>query len=372
MRFELGKLELFGLDLNALLVRWWRGLNTLFPVSLSGIFLRPAPRVVAELVDEQLRLRPAITEAQCSEEDWLRFSQSEFALLEDSSLRTQLLGEHNSKQVQLDLVLPAGSVLRRMVSVPAAARHELRQMLGFQISRLTPFTREQVYFDVVELDGQVGGNMLQAELLVIPKSFVEPWLQQTERVTGLPVARLQVPTTQGQSAVGNLLGGLGVSSGWWRRLNLNSVYTMLLLAVLAVAVITPALKWRFQLVQVKSEIVEQSQRLADVRKDWYELQDKTENLSYLLRQHATYSRTSQILSELTRLVPDTVFLTALVLEKDRVEISGQGTDVVEVVEILNASELFTQARFASAVTRSRDNRDVFTISMQLVDPGELP
>jgi hypothetical protein len=48
--------------------------------------------------------------------------------------------------------------------------------------------------------------------------------------------------------------------------------------------------------------------------------------------------------------------------------------VVELIEVLNKSVLFEQARFASAITRSRDNQDVFTISMQLAAEaaGEQP
>ena len=92
MRFELGKLELFGLDLNALLGRWWRGLNALLPVPLSEVFLRPAPRVLVKLDEKQLMLHPVASEASSNGAEGLLFSESEYALLEDVSLQAQLLG----------------------------------------------------------------------------------------------------------------------------------------------------------------------------------------------------------------------------------------------------------------------------------------
>lgn len=368
MRFELGKLELFGLDLGSLWQRWWRGLNSLAPVPLADIFLRPAPRLRVCMGQEQVLLEQVLP-GQAARE-LMQLGYPEFDVLEDSSLHEQLTAGVNTKLLQLDLVLPAEQVLRRTVSVPVAARGNLRQMLGFQISKLTPFSREQVFYDVVEGTRKTAAGMLEAELLVVPKPFARQWMQHVTRVTGLPVARLQVAAPGDAAQAINLLGEPGVPSRWSKRLNRNSILLLLLVLSLGLAMIAPVVKLRMLVVQGKQEIVQLESRVKEVRKEWYGLQEGASSLGFMLEQHAQYGNATQVLDELTRLIPDTVYLTGLTLEKNRVEISGQGADVVELVELLNASELFEQARFASAITRGRDNQDVFVISMQLVAQGE--
>ncbi|MGL4690585.1 MAG: PilN domain-containing protein, partial [Stenotrophomonas maltophilia] len=48
-------------------------------------------------------------------------------------------------------LLPAGSVLRRPLRLPAAAAERLRDVVGFEIDRQTPFDASQVSYDVREL-----------------------------------------------------------------------------------------------------------------------------------------------------------------------------------------------------------------------------
>lgn len=364
MRFELGKLELFGLDLGSLWQRWWQGLDSLFPVPLADIFLRPAARVLLCMDDAQLVVSAGRGGQQ---EELLRLDHAGLELLDDGSLYEQLQAVAGKKGLQLDLQLPESRVLRRRLSVPLAARRNLRDMLGFQISKLTPFTREQVFYDVVECAAPGDSSMLEVELVVVPLAFARHWMEQVSRVTGLPVARLLVPETAGQAAPANLLGRLAVPSGWYRRLNLNVFLLFALVLALLLALLAPVLKLRLDVMQGKREIAALEARLQQTRSHWYELQDSSAGLAYLLEQQGKHGQPAVILDGLTRLLPDGIYLTGLTLEKNRLNISGEGRDVVELVELLNASPLFTQARFASAVTRGRNNLEVFSITMQLAE-----
>lgn len=370
MRFELGKLELFGLDLSSLWQRWWRGLNSLTPVPLTEVFLRPAPRLRVSVEKDRILLEQV--QLGLHTRELMRLGCSELDVLEDSSLYEQLTAGVDKRLLQMDLVLPEEQVLRRKVNVPVAAQDNLRQALGFQISKLTPFNRDQVYYDVVAGARKADTGMLEAELLVVSKSFAQQWMEQVSRVTGLPVARLQVAVHDACPGEVNLLGELGVPSRWNRRLNRNSGLLLLLALSLGLAMTAPVAKLRMLVVQSKQEIIQLESSIEHVRKEWYELQEGASSLGFMLEQYAQHGRTTQVLDELTRIIPDTIYLTGLTLEKSRLEINGQGADVVELVELLNASELFEQARFSSAITRGRDNQDVFVISMQLVAQEKQP
>lgn len=60
------------------------------------------------------------------------------------------------------LVLPAEAGLRRRLTLPAAAADRLRDVLGFEIDRQTPFTAEDVHHDA-RLVGRRGDGQLDAD-----------------------------------------------------------------------------------------------------------------------------------------------------------------------------------------------------------------
>lgn len=361
MRFELGKLELFGLDLGSLWQRWLAGMNSLLPVSLSELFLRPAPVLQAVLANDELVFR------QTSGSVLAKFGCEELALLEEGRLYERLTAGYNRKMLRLVLVLPKEQVVRRTLSVPLAARNNLRQALSFQISRLTPFTQDQVVYDVAVLEERPVAGMLDVELLVANKQFVQRWQTQIERLTGLKVAKIQAPGSEA-----NLLGKLGVPSAWWRRLNINSFLLGVLVLCVAAACVTPVLQLRMEVVRGKQEIAALDARLAEARSGWYGLQDAVERLTHVLKEQEVYAQPSVVLQELTRVMPDTVYLTNMNLTGERLDITGSGRNVVELIELINASPLFYNARFSSAVTRGRDDLETFVVTVQVRSAGEQP
>src|SRR5690554_571635 len=64
------------------------------------------------------------------------------------------------------LVLPERSVLRRRLTLPAAAGERLREVLGFEIDRQTPFAADEAQYDARVL-GTRGDGQLDVELVVV-------------------------------------------------------------------------------------------------------------------------------------------------------------------------------------------------------------
>src|SRR5262245_53351439 len=53
----------------------------------------------------------------------------------------------------LVLRLPPDRLLRKHLMLPIAARRDLKQLLGFEIERETPFTQDEVYWNYVVREG---------------------------------------------------------------------------------------------------------------------------------------------------------------------------------------------------------------------------
>ncbi|NLB59405.1 MAG: hypothetical protein GX805_13255, partial [Gammaproteobacteria bacterium] len=70
------------------------------------------------------------------------------------------------------LVLPADAALRRPMLVPAAAGDRLREVLGFEIDRHTPFTADEVRHDA-RVTGRRDDGQLEVELVVLPRAVCD-------------------------------------------------------------------------------------------------------------------------------------------------------------------------------------------------------
>lgn len=76
--------------------------------------------------------------------------------------------------------LPQGMVLHRNVSLPLAARNNLSNILGFQMSSLTPWSKGQVYYGW-RVQGTTG-SMLNLTLYVCSRRQVDPIIHPLEKL----------------------------------------------------------------------------------------------------------------------------------------------------------------------------------------------
>lgn len=79
-----------------------------------------------------------------------------------------------------------------------------------------------------------------------------------------------------------------------------------------------------------------------------------------------------VLDEVSKLLPDTVYLVALTLDGDQLTIKGQGSGVPDLVQILEASPAFQSVNFAAATELDQNsNADAFSLIATL-DKAPLP
>src|SRR5690606_29385649 len=71
------------------------------------------------------------------------------------------------------LLLPAGVALRRRLVLPAAAAERLRDVVGFEIDRQTPFAADEVAFDARMLGRREGDAQIEAELVAAPRRALQ-------------------------------------------------------------------------------------------------------------------------------------------------------------------------------------------------------
>ncbi|MDY0250846.1 MAG: PilN domain-containing protein [Pseudomonas sp.] len=365
MRFEIGNLQLFGLDLNALFKRGKAGLIDILPAGLAGAFVHPAPAIDAIVEKDSVRF---LRQYPGKGTEIVTLQHSELELAADSALKADLSRGIKSTQLQLSLVMPEEQVMRKRMTLPKAARHNLRDVVSFQVARLTPFSADKVFFDVVEMPSLTPtSDTIDVEFIAVLKTEAQPWINEIERITGTIVARLKVAQTQYSTDLRavNLFSQPRVKNAWWLRLNRNMALLAVLIVLLLITAVLPALKLRTLVLERKQEIQVVEQRVADLQVKRQVLEHDLASLNYVLEQRAYSALPSKVIEELTRIVPDDIYINNLSVQKQTVVFSGIGTGVVDLIELLNSSPLFEDAKFTASITRGSQGQDIFTASLQL-------
>ncbi|MGH6921150.1 MAG: hypothetical protein ACREJ0_26025, partial [Geminicoccaceae bacterium] len=106
-----------------------------------------------------------------------------------------LLQRVNHRRQPVTICLSGELGLRKIISLPLAARDDLEQLLCFEMDRLTPFRAEEVYFAQRIVDTDMANRRITVELAAAPRSVVEHGLK-TARMVGAVASRVELGTAR--------------------------------------------------------------------------------------------------------------------------------------------------------------------------------
>ncbi len=270
-------------------------------------------------------------------------------------------------------VLPAPAVLRRSLRLPAAAAPRLRDVVGFEIDRQTPFEPGQVHYDVREGDTLPDGQ-LQVELVVIPRPALEQWLQQSGSWAG-QLAGVDADDGSGQPLGVNLLpvSQRFVARDPMRRWNLLlGAAAVVLLALAGNQLLLNRERAADQLREQVNAAARDARAVAAEREH---LQRLVDGAAFLEEKRTAQASTLEVWNELTRLLPDGTYLEKLSVEGRTLQLIGLSREASQLVPLLQASPLWTKVNLTGVLQADggAGGRDRFTLTAELQPlPGAAP
>lgn len=263
------------------------------------------------------------------------------------------------------LVLPAGAALRRPMVLPAAAGDRLREVLGFEVDRQTPFTVDGVCYDA-RVSGRRGDGQLDVELLVVPRAAFDAALSRLG-AAGAGLAGVDLDDENGEPLGVNLLPDAGRHrrADPWQRWNLG-------LAALAVLATASAMWMVLENRRDAADAFEREsmQRIAQAREasdQRRQVAEHIEGMEYLASLRAERPTMVEILDALSQRLPDHTFLESLAVENDRLLLIGQSEEASALVGQLEESPLWRPPALAGALQPDpRSRRDRFTLTAELI------
>lgn len=334
--------------------RWWRdGLLAWLPAGVRRWLAGSARRLIVALSDGDCALLREET-GQIRELERL-----DRATLDWSAVAERFKSE---KPGQLVLRFPASQALIRTLSLPLAAEKNPRQVAGFEMDRLTPFSAGQVFYDTAVLERQPEQRRLKVELIALPRAGVEPVLAQL-RQWGLQPDALGV--TGGRPDLNLLPPEQRVRRDHWGRRFRSMVIAVTLLLVAAAAVL-PIWQQR----QLAIGAMSKANRLQPAANQALTLREQLDRALETSRMLARKKQTSpprvDLLRELTVLLPDDTWLERMQIKGDNLQIVGQSAKASALVGIVESSKFLNGAGFMSPVTIDpRFGKERFSLSARI-------
>jgi len=253
---------------------------------------------------------------------------------------------------------PVASVLTKHHSLPAVPAHQIHQMLRHELTRITPFPPEELFWTWTAQRRSGGQGRLSVTITMVPRATLQPALAKLEQA-GLAPDLLEV-----QAAGHTLLLPPDRASEQTSR-----PAPALLAAAVALAIgvlLTPFAVQAIALYRTNAAIAALEPTIARVTS----LRTRTgsrNGAEDLIAQEIT--RTGDLLqtmAEITRILPDDSWLTDLTLNQRQLTLGGHSTSAARLIADFSANQAIHGAAFAAPVTRARGtSADIFLIKAEM-------
>ena len=204
--------------------------------------------------------------------------------------------------------------------------------------------------------------------MVAPNATVDQALE-TARLVGIVPRRLElVGPQEGDAEPLDLLPHHAADRAGQRRLIRALMLLALLLAIVAVAI--PLQRQRSKLADLNDQIAASHAEAEESRALREQLDQLAQTRYFLLAEKERRPMATDVLAELTRLVPDEAYLDQLVLQEGQVELHGWAATASDLIGLLDQSPLFRAPQFRSPVTQDVDDGgEWFHLSVELAAEG---
>lgn len=336
---------------------WWGGeLRALLPVRWRQMLAVEDAQVLLRADGDELQVQRAFG-AELRE-------LARLPLAEPDALAPALAAALGDEQAELPrvLLLPPAYVLRRVLTLPAAALDNLRTVLGFELDRQTPFKPEQVVFDSRVLPHEAGAKLVPVELALVPRERLQQALAGLGPVAASLVA-VDLATPDGRRVGYNFLPPEQRRGRSHARLLLHAglVAASVLFLLLAMGRLIENRAAAVEALSDQSEAVQREARAVAKLRD--SLEEAAKAANFLAIEKSRQPSMVLLLDDLTRRLPDDTWLERLSFGRGEVSLTGQSGQAAKLLEILQESTLLRSPALSGPIQPdTRSGKDRFNIT----------
>lgn len=330
---------------------WWLGeLAACVPASLRNALSRKMQVLVVRMSAEGATFRYG------KGDSWRDLGDADPAAADPSTVAAQvasLLRTIKLDAAKVTLLLPRPLILRHLVKLPLAAAENLREVLAFEMDRHTPFKAEQVYFDYRHVDTDAEAKRIGVDLVAVPRSVADPVIAMLA-AWGLRPDRLGF-TEDGPGDGGrfNLLPPTPADTGGasWRWA--SRILLLPVCALLIALLYLPVAKQSRELAAVEDQLVQARIEAGEADRLEKRRARMLDRNRFLIDRKSERLTVTELLHEITRLLPDDTWIIRARLQGDKLSLSGYSATAPALIGSLEGSTGLAEVRFSSPVTLDR-------------------
>jgi general secretion pathway protein L len=259
---------------------------------------------------------------------------------------------------RVEILLKSDHVLFRSLDFPRRAVDFLEGMIRAQIDRLTPWTANDAVFNWSP-PSNIANERIQLTLAATSKNKIQPLVQFARNLGAASVtAFAESPPGEGASVKVKVYEA-SLQSAMGRTVDVPRVLRITLLStglVAAASLILAAYAGNTLAVEQQQLLRQIAQRRASLRLSQTTVGGSAQSL--LAKRKQTTPSSVMVLEAISRVLPDSTYVTELRIEGDKVQVVGISQDAPPLIRLIEQSPQFSRATFFAPTTRAQS------------DPGE--
>ncbi|WP_262964731.1 PilN domain-containing protein [Methylobacter psychrophilus] len=263
--------------------------------------------------------------------------------------------------------------IQKELGLPVAAKENLDQVIAYELDRYTPFKAEQVYFAVKPLPGVNEPGQLKVLLILTTREALDGLYKDVKALGLSPLLADYQDSANNLDKLDlayNLLPArLGQKTAQLPQLIHWGLTTLTYLLLMAVIVVPVWFEYQtVNALQVKADSLEKEAKKVKALQS--EIEAVIDETRQLIKEKNATPEVIAILNTLSSLIKDDTWLSYAQYSDGHLQIQGESPEASTLIAVLEASELFVNARFASPVTQDRISKlERFQITVDVANAG---
>jgi general secretion pathway protein L len=336
---------------------WWKEeLTSMIPIPLRQLLIS-TNKLVLEIVNSEAEIYRIIGS-----------KKNHIARINIQDLNSNQVGSiiREGNSTENILIIPKQQVLEKHVTFPMATEENIREVLSYEMDRLTPFTSSQVYYDYHLVTRNKQKSTIELKLIIVPKERVDTLLNDLAQIGFKP----HVLTVKDEKAEkGTQINLLPLDK---RAKHINALkvinYTLAVIAflLLCASLMLPIWNKTKYIETLQPELDKYSnsaEKIISLRK---QVEKAEEEALFLVEKKRASILMLRIIDELTQIIPDDTWINQVDVADNEVHLYGESVSSASLLPIIESSKLFSDAQFRSPVTQNRQNdTERFHLSAQI-------
>lgn len=350
-----------GRDYASAFFGWWGGeLHALLPAGVKSALAGSGKRVELAVVDGGYRIRIAGNQR----DEGHAYEELITSRAQAASAAAGIAAREGASGVTL--VLPQTMCFLRTVEVPRSALKDCRRVLDLDLERATPFRRADVYTSYKVIGDTASDQKASVRQYVTKRDLVDPIIADVVKANGRVDAIDMAIGSSGTTVGINFIEATDGDRSGLRALTPTRALSLAAVVLLLLACGQLLYKREGALEEVREQSALLRTQATAVRQALEQSQVSIKDLAAVQALKMKQVPMIAVIEEITRILPDTAWVTDLRVENDIVDISGLAKSGANLLPLFERSPVFGEASLTAPLTfDQREDKERFSLRVRI-------